>query len=71
MDENRAQKTRRSAGSCRYSKCSRATAYPARMSGCGRRAREVMPAAIQALVTMCEREDEAAAGMRCKLESGR
>src|SRR5699024_9381687 len=28
----------------------RATAYPAEWSGCGRRAREVMPAAIQALV---------------------
>lgn len=42
-----------------------ATAYPVRMSGCGRRAREVMPAAIQALVMMCERENEAA-GMWCK-----
>jgi hypothetical protein len=31
----------------------RATAYPAGLQGSGRRAREVMPAAMRALVTIC------------------
>jgi hypothetical protein len=47
---NNQQKTRREGRVFVETHETRATAYPARMQGSGRRAREVMPAAMRALV---------------------